>query len=155
VDKEHGRIEQRSIWTLPTDPATLGLAGAEQLIRLERVRETVRKGQVIKTQKEIVFGFSTLSADEASPERHLQLYRNHWSIENRQHHRRDRTQDEDRCQVHETRSARNLPPFRSLAIFLYEQHPHRSDAQKSLPDYQRHVAHQWPRLLRRFMPTEK
>lgn len=32
----------------PTDPATLGLAGAQPLIRVERVRQTVRKSKTIK-----------------------------------------------------------------------------------------------------------
>lgn len=140
---------------MPTDPATLGLAGAEQLFRVERHRQIVRKGQIVKTQKEIVYGFTTLSSQKASPTRLLQLIRDHWSIENGQHHRRDRTQDEDRCQVRDTQSARNLSLFRSLAIFLYQQQRTRSDGQKSLPDFERHMAHHWPRLLRRFMPQEE
>ena len=139
---------------MPTDPATLGLAGAEQLIRLERIRETVRKGQVIKTEKEIAYGFTSLSAEEAPPKFLLSLCRSHWSIENGQHHRRDRTQDEDRCQVRETRSARNLSLFRSLTIFMHERQRARSDGQKSLPDFERHMDHHWPRLLRHFMPKE-
>jgi predicted transposase YbfD/YdcC len=122
------------------------------LVRLERIRQTVRKGEIIKTQKEIVFGFTSLSPAQATPRALLELYREHWSIENGQHHRRDRTQDEDRCQVRETRSARNLSLLRSLAIFLFEQQRSRSDGQKSLPDYQRHVARHWPRL-RSLLPS--
>jgi predicted transposase YbfD/YdcC len=155
VEKAHGRIELRSIRTRPTDPATLGLAGTQQLIRLERIRQTVRQGQIMKTQTEIAYGFTTLSAAEASPTRLLKLCRSHWSIENGQHDRRDRTQDEDRCQVWDTSSARNFSLFRSLTIFLYEQQRDRSDGRKSLPDYQRHVARQWPRLLRHLMPEKE
>ena len=136
----------------PTDPATLGLAGARQVIRVERVRQTVRNGKTVKIEKEIVYAVTSLSPEQASPKRLLQLLRDHWTIENGQHHRRDRTQDEDRCQVHETRSARNLSLFRSLAIFLFEQQRGRSDGKKSLPDFERHVFRHWPRLIRRLMP---
>lgn len=140
---------------MPTDPETLGLAGAEQLFRLERVRHTMRQGHIIKTEKEIAYGFTTLSPEQAPPKRCLKLNRGHWSIENGQHHRRDRTQDEDRCQVHETRSARNLSLFRSLAIFMHERQRTRSDGQKSLPDFQRHIDHHWPRSRHYFMPKQE
>jgi hypothetical protein len=57
---------------------------------------------------------------EASPQRLLELARAHWSIENGQNYRRDRTQDEDRCSVRDSTTARNLSLFRSLAIFLFK-----------------------------------
>ncbi len=129
----------------------MGLAGARQVIRVERVRQTVRRGQTIKIEKEIVYAVTSLSAEQASPKRLLKLLRGHWTIENGQHYRRDRTQDEDRSQVHETRSARNLSLFRSLAIFLFEQQRGRSDGKKSLPDFERHVCHHWPRMIHRFI----
>lgn len=135
----------------PTDPATLGLAGARQVIRIERVRQTVRKGKTIKIEKETAYAVTSLAPAQASPKRLLKLLRDHWTIENGQHHRRDRTQDEDRCQVHETMSARNLSLFRSLAIFLFEQQRGRSEGKKSLPDFERHVARHWPRMIRRFI----
>jgi hypothetical protein len=50
----------------------------------------------------------------------LELARDHWSTENGQYYRRDRTQDEDRCLVRDTTSAHNLSLFRSLAIFLFK-----------------------------------
>ena len=136
----------------PTDPATLGLAGARQIIRIERVRQTVRKGKTIKIEKEIAYAVTSFSPEQASPKRLLKLLRGHWTIENGQHHRRDRTQDEDRCQVHETMSARNLSLFRSLAIFLFQRQRGRSDGKKSLPDFQRHVFGHSARIIRRFMP---
>jgi predicted transposase YbfD/YdcC len=135
----------------PTDPLTMGLAGAHQVIRVERVRQTVRKGKTIKIEKEIAYALTSFSPEQASPKRLLKLLRQHWTIENGQHYRRDRTQDEDRCQVHETRSARNLSLFRSLAIFLFEQQRGRSDGKKSLPDFERHVGHHWPRMIHRFI----
>jgi hypothetical protein len=46
----------------------------------------------------------------------LELACDHWSIENGQYYRRDRTQDEECCSVRETTAARNLSLFQSLAI---------------------------------------
>lgn len=135
-----------------TDPATMGLAGARQVLRVERVRQTVRKGKTIKIEKEIVYALTSLSPEQASPKRLLKLLRDHWTIENGQHHRRDRTQDEDRCQVRETMSARNLSLFRSLAIFLFEQQRGRSDGKKSLPDFERHICRHSAGMIRRLMP---
>lgn len=129
----------------------MGLAGAAQLVRIERKVDVVRRGQVLKHSEEIAFELTSLWPEEAGPERLLQLVRDKWKIENGQHYRRDRTQDEDRCMVGETNSARLLSLFRSLAIFLHEQQCGQSGGQKSLPDFERRVCQQPGALLRRFM----
>jgi len=152
VDKGHGRIETRSLWCCPIDPSTLGLAGAAQLIRIERDVQTVRRAEVIKETHEVAFPFTSLWPEEARPDRLQELARDHWSIENGQHHRRDRTQDEDRCTVRETNTARNLSLFRSLAIFLCEAQQPRKGIKPSLPDFQRQVCRRPWGLIRRFMP---
>jgi hypothetical protein len=129
----------------------VGLAGAAQLIRIERHSQIVRKGKVIKDSTDVAFLATSLWPDEASPQKLLQWARGHWSIENGQHFRRDRTQDEDRCTVRETTTARNLSLFRSLAIFLYQRQ--RKRGKKSLPDYERkNLSAPWT-LIRRFMPN--
>lgn len=129
----------------------MGLAGAAQLVRLERKVDEVRGGQVIKHREEIAYEVTSLWPEEAGPKRLLQLVRDKWKIENGQHYRRDRTQDEDRCTVAETNSARLLSLFRSLAIFLHEQQRGQRGGQKSLPDFERRVCQQPGALLRRFM----
>ena len=78
-------------------------------------------------------------SEEAAPQALLQLARDHWSIENGQYYRRDRTQDEDRCPVRDTTTARNLSLFRSLAIFVFKVQAKGKDAKKSLPDFERHI----------------
>ena len=129
----------------------MGLAGAAQLVRLERKVDTIRGGQVIKHTEEIAYEVTSLWPEEAGPERLLELVRDKWKIENGQHYRRDRTQDEDRCTVGETNSARLLTLFRSLAIFLHEQQRGQRGGQKSLPDFERRVCQQPGAMLRRFM----
>jgi predicted transposase YbfD/YdcC len=128
----------------------LGLAGAAQLLRLERKVDQVRRGQVIKHTEEIAYQVTSLWPEEAGSERLLALTRDHWKIENGQHYRRDRTQDEDRCTVRDTNSARLLSLFRSLAIFLYEQQRGKRDSKKSLPDFERRVCQQPGGMIRRF-----
>ena len=129
----------------------MGLAGAAQLVRLERKVDKVRRGQVIKHTEEIAYEVTSLWPEEAGPERLLERVRDKWKIENGQHYRRDRTQDEDRCTVGETNSARLLTLFRSLVIFLHEQQCGQSGGQKSLPDFERRVCQQPGAMIRRFM----
>ena len=98
---------------------------------------------------------TTFTAQEAGPEQLLQLAREHWSIENGQHHRRDRTQDEDRCMFRDVVAARNLSLFRSLAIFLFQQQRQRRAGKKSLPDFQsRNHSHPWA-LIHRFTDQQQ
>ena len=99
LDKDHGRIETRQIWCAPTDPKTIGLAGVAQVVRIHCHTQEVRQGKVIKKTDDTRFALTTYWPQEADPDRLLQLARSHWSIENGQHYRRDRTQDEDaaRC----------------------------------------------------------
>ena len=120
------------------------------MVRIHRHIQHVRKGKVIKETHDTAFAVTTFCPEEAGPESLLQLARDHWSIENGQHHRRDRTQDEDRCPVRDTNAARNLSLFRSLAIFLLNRQAKGKGGKKSLPDFQsRNHSHPWA-LIRRF-----
>jgi len=136
-----------------TQPQTLGLAGAAQALRLERKIDHVRGGHVVKHTEETVFAVTSFLPEEAGPERLLAIVRDHWKIENGQHHRRDRTQDEDRCTVRQSNTARVLSLFRSLAIFLHEAQRDKSGGKKSLPDFERHNVRHPGGLIRRFMPA--
>jgi predicted transposase YbfD/YdcC len=151
VEKNHGRIEDRALWVCRVDPQILGLAGAAQLVRIERKVDEIRAAQVLKHTEEITYEVTSLWPEEAGPEQLLQRVRDKWRIENGQHYRRDRTQDEDRCAVGETNSARLLSLFRSLAIFLHEQQRPKRGARKSLPDFERRVCQHPSAMIRRFM----
>jgi len=128
----------------------LGIGGVAQLLRVRRIVDTVRQGKVIKHTEEVAYFVTSFLPEEASPEDLLELIRGHWSIENGQHHRRDRTQDEDRCLVRETHSARVLSLCRSLAIFLHEGQRHKSGGKQSLPDFERHVCRNPRGMIGRF-----
>jgi hypothetical protein len=118
---------------------------------VERKVDQVRRGLVIKHTEEIVYAATSFWPQEAGPEWLLDLVRDHWTIENGQHFRRDRTQDEDRCTVAETNSARLLSLFRSVAIFLHEQQRGKRGGKKSLPDFERRVCRHPSAMIRQFM----
>ena len=85
--------------------------GAAQVARIWRER---RIGNKVST--EVAYIVTSLTAAEASPERLLALVRAHWGIENRLHHVRDVSMNEDRCRVRS--SGRALASIRNLALSL-------------------------------------
>lgn len=121
-----------------------------QVLRLHCHTQEVRQGKVTEETDDTRFAVTSYWPEEAGPARLLAVARSHWSIENGQHYRRDRTQDEDRCPVQETTRARNLSLFRSLAIFLFKRQAHSKGGKKSLPDFERHVHRKPGGLIRRF-----
>ena len=130
-------MEARQLWNQAVDGATLGLAGAAQIFRIDQQVDYLRRGQVFKTTRETRLGVLSLSPEEAPPDAVMALVRGYWGIETRQHYRRDHTQREDHCQVRHATTARNLSLMRSVAIFLYERQRGDRQAKRSLPDWQR------------------
>jgi predicted transposase YbfD/YdcC len=128
----------------------MGLAGVAQVVRLHGHTQIVRRGRTIKETDDVRFAVTSYWPHEADPDRLLELARDHWSIENGQHYRRDRTQDEDRCTVRDPTAARNLSLFRSLSIFLFKEQSQRPGGKKSLPDFEAHVHRKPWGVLRRF-----
>lgn len=139
-------MEDRKLWSQPVDGATLGLAGAAQIFRLDQKVDYLRRGQILKTTRETRYGVSSLYPDEADADALLRLVRGYWAIETKQHYRRDHTQREDHCQVRHPTTARNLSLMRSLAVFLYERQHGRPGGKRSLPDWQSHN-HRHPNSL--------
>ena len=127
----------------------MGLAGVTQVVRIRCHTQIVRQGKVIKETDDVRFAVTSYGPQEAGPDALLKLARDHWSIENGQHYRRDRTQDEDRCPVRDTHTARHLCLFRSLAIFLFKQQAKGKDAPQSLPDFEAQVHRKPGGVIRR------
>jgi len=76
----------------------------------------VLKGRTSKT--ETVYGLTSLTPEQASPAELLGYNRGHWEIENRLHHVRDMTYDEDRSQVRKGRRPHAMATLRNVAISL-------------------------------------
>jgi predicted transposase YbfD/YdcC len=68
---------------------------AEQFFTIERQTECSNG----EKRQETVHGISSLTAEQASAQRLLELNRGHWEIENRVHYVRDVTFNEDHSRV--------------------------------------------------------
>ena len=88
---------------------------AIQVFRIHRKTIHIKSGKVTE---ETAYGVTSLTPEEASPERLLALVRGHWHIENKLHYVRDFTYDEDRSQVRTGNSPRGMSSLRNLAIEL-------------------------------------
>jgi predicted transposase YbfD/YdcC len=115
VDKGHGRVETRRIWTSDALNGYVTFPYAAQVACVEREVFHVRRAT---TTIERVYLISSLSRAEASPAQLLALNRGHWGIENRLHHVRDMAYDEDRCRARTGNMPRVLACFRNFAISL-------------------------------------
>jgi hypothetical protein len=116
VEKSHGRIEVRKIKAIniTTEFAEyLGWKNIRQIFEIERICE--KKGKLSKTK---LYGVTSLSAEVASVENLLSYKRQHWAIENKSHHVRDVTFNEDRCRVRNRRKAQILSAVRNVVIAL-------------------------------------
>jgi len=96
VQKGHGRLEVREIWTstLMNEWFERDWAGIAQVFK---IRRWVKEGE--EEHEKVVYGFTNLTRKMACAEQLLLLNKKHWSIENRLHYRRDVTLGEDACQV--------------------------------------------------------
>jgi hypothetical protein len=89
---------------------------AEQVFMIERRTEYLRSG---RERTEIAYGLSSLSAQQATAARLLELNRGHWEIENRVHWVRDVSFDEDRCRIRTGSAARVMATIRNLVISIF------------------------------------
>jgi len=96
VQKGHGRLEVREIWTSTqmNEWFAKEWAGIAQIFM---IRRAVKEGET--EREEVVYGFTNLSRKKANAKRLLEFNQQHWQIENRLHYRRDVTLGEDACQV--------------------------------------------------------
>jgi hypothetical protein len=124
----HGRREVRLAWALadPEQNAYVGSSGTHatpwphlrQIGCVERHRLHVRRGQIIATELEVRYYVTSLAPERADARTLLTLTRGHWGIENRLHHVRDVTFEEDRSQMRVGAVAHAFAACRNLAIGL-------------------------------------
>lgn len=119
VGKGHGRIEQRTLHASEQLNGYLDWPHARQVFMLERNVERVRDG---KTTCQVVYGVTSLDAQQASPERLMELVRNHWHIENKLHYRRDETLREDWCHLRMGHAQRMMASINNLMLGLLAKH---------------------------------
>lgn len=137
------RIEIRRLWAQPTDPESIGLYAATQVFVVER--EVLPTAKTFKASKELCYAITStpVHANNAkNGERLLRTFRGHWTVEAKNHYRRDVTYHEDRSPVKHHNAARVLATMKMLAIFLCQIEAHRpqSDRERTLPEFNRTCA---------------
>ena len=96
MNKGHGRLETREIWTSTqmNDWFERDWSGIAQVFMIQKTIK--QKG---KETREISYGITSVPRKYANAARILDLKRKHWLIENHLHYRRDVTLGEDASQV--------------------------------------------------------
>jgi predicted transposase YbfD/YdcC len=117
VQKGHGRLEIREIWTSTHMNAWFETewAGLAQVFGLRRY---VKEGD--KEREEIVYGVTNLPRHKAHASRLLALQQAHWRVENRLHYRRDVTLQEDACQVRRAGAPQALAALNGAVLALMD-----------------------------------
>lgn len=116
-NKGHGRLETREIWvsTELNDFLARDWYGVAQVFCLRR-----RIQHALKCTQQVVYGFTSLTPQQADASRLLELIRAHWSIENRLHWRRDVTLAEDASQVRKGTTPHVLAVLNSFVLALFD-----------------------------------
>jgi hypothetical protein len=134
----HGRLEKRTLQTSAMLNDYLDWPGVAQVYRLEREFSWIRQGQIYKTSYEIEFGITSLSREQASPAKVLQVRRKHWLIETGLHYRRDVTFREDATRMTIGAAGRILATVHNLVIGLIKRAGY-SNAAKARRHYDGHL----------------
>lgn len=117
ADKGHGRRSHRLIQvsTELNDFLAREWPGVGQVFCLRR-----RVHHPLKCTQEYVYGFTSLTPRQATTFRLLELIREHWTIENRLHYRRDVALAEDACQVRKGTAPHALAVLNSFVLALFD-----------------------------------
>ncbi len=115
VNKGHGRYEERTVTTSSLLNDYLAWPGVAQVFKLERRSVNTATGEV---RHEVVYGVTSLTAQEAPPKRLMSLIRQYWGIENGLHYRRDKSLHEDASRISNKNQAQNLAAINNLVIGL-------------------------------------
>ena len=121
VNKGHGRIEIRTITTSEMLNPYSGWPALAQVYRLERQFDWRRNGRSIKTSTQVEFGITSLTRQELSPLKLLNIRRSHWGIETGLHYRRDVTLREDATRMTVGNAAKIMASLNNLVLALIRQ----------------------------------
>ena len=111
TEKGHGRIEKR---ILTVSGELKGYDG--QVFKLEREFKQVNTGKITR---EVVYGVTSLTRQEANAARLLEITRAHWGIESGLHYRRDVTFHEDRGRVRQGHAAHVMAVINNVVLGLF------------------------------------
>ena len=109
---DHGRLETRKIWITTELNSYLDFPHVGQAFLIER---HVTKKKTGATSREIAYGLTSRTPEQADPQRVLQVNRGHWVIESC-HYMIDWNYDEDRSRIRTGHGPENITRLRRFAI---------------------------------------
>jgi len=115
TSKGHGRLEVRTLTTSSQLNDFLDWPFLQQVFKLER---TVTISKTGKRRHEIVYGVTSLAAEQASPLQLLQMLRSYWHIENSLHYPRDVTLREDQTRFKSHSAAHCMAIINNLVLAI-------------------------------------
>ena len=110
----HGRIERRTLYATTALNDYLDWPAVGQVGLIERVRLAKSTAELLSHERE--FFVTSLTPERASPAQLLQLNRGHWTIENKSHHVRDVSFNEDASQVRKGFTPQVMAAFRNVSL---------------------------------------
>jgi len=141
--KGHGRREIRTIKVLDITPEQTNWPHTYKAAMLTRERDTIRQGEIIDSESETTFWVASHQGEKINAKQLLEGTRGHWTIENKLHHKKDRSMDEDRYQARNG-VARIMSYVKSLVALILDV------PKKTLNVVQRRLAMK-PHLLTRWI----
>lgn len=115
IRKQSGRVETRQLTAIPDEHNYLQWPGLNTVFRLERHVSFPQKGE---ERLQVVFGITSLAFRPGLADDLLHWTREHWSIENRLHYRRDVTLREDATRMKQTHQAQVVATINNFVIAL-------------------------------------
>lgn len=115
TNKGHGRIEVRTLTTSSQLNDFLDWPFLQQVFQLERTTTVSKTGKI---RHEIIYGVTSLSAEQASPVQLLGMLRSYWHIENSLHYPRDVTLHEDQTHFKKRSAAHCMAILNNLVLAI-------------------------------------
>lgn len=125
-EKQAGRMEIRQITVSSLMNDYLDWPYLGQVFKLERRFTTRASGEV---ETEVQYGLTSLTRQEADPEKLLSIVRSEWGIENGLHYRRDVTYQEDQTRMTDKQMARAMAIINNLVVSLLNNQGFKNHAQ--------------------------
>lgn len=122
TNKGHSRLETRTITVSSQLKDFLDWPYLEQVFKLERHAVSLKTGEI---RQQTEYGFTSLSREEITPAKLLEMTRSYWGIENGLHYRRDVTLREDYTRFTKPNAGHVMACINNLilALLLKTSHP--------------------------------
>jgi predicted transposase YbfD/YdcC len=121
LNKGHGRIELRTLTTSSQLVDFLDWPFHQQVFKLERQITIQKTGRY---HREVVYGITSLSAEQVTPVQLLHMLRSYWKIENSLHYRRDVTLQEDRTRFKSHAAAHIMAIINNILLGILAKTEH-------------------------------